>query len=127
MIKFMLNNIKSGLVVLGLFLMVGVLTLTSAFKSKPANSKDNNKLVVTWYYNSNSSASGDIIDGTKWTTSNPGLSGCVSSTTPPLPCSLNVPDNVTTSAQLDAYFTSQYSDNATTIKNAANSRREIPD
>lgn len=34
MIKFMFNNIKSGLVVLGLFLMVGILTLTFSFTTK---------------------------------------------------------------------------------------------
>lgn len=44
----MLNNLKSGLVVLGLFLMVGVLTLTFAF----TNAKSKSHAPVSTYYNS---------------------------------------------------------------------------
>lgn len=46
MIRIMMNNIKTGLVVLGLFLMVGVLTLTFAF----TDSKSANKGRVTHYF-----------------------------------------------------------------------------
>lgn len=107
--------------------LIAVVGLGLAFKPASNGKKADYKkrATVTWYYNSNSPSSSDITNGSLWTTTDPNHTGCGSANLA-LPCSLQVDDAVTTTAELDSYFTSQYSDDAAAIKADADSRRPIP-
>ncbi len=127
---------------IGTLVLVTIIYLGFAFKSgdiKPDgvntdNAKKHNSIkkshskkraTMTWYYNSNSSAPTSITNGSLWTTTDPGHTGCGSANLA-LPCSLQVDDAVTTTEELDSYFISEYSDDASAIKAAADSRRSVP-
>ncbi|MBE9597852.1 hypothetical protein [Pedobacter sp. MC2016-24] len=113
----------TGAIVAIAFVLTALITF--AFKAND-KSEASKRFTTTWYYNSDSDASGDITDGSKWIKVNPNHTGCVSANEA-LPCQLEVDNAVTNSSQLDAYFTTQYSDSPTAIKAAATSRRPMPD
>lgn len=115
---------RSFTVLIALILLGATATMV-AFKPAKHFSKVKGRATVTWFYNSNSSASSSITNGSLWTMTDPNHTGC-SSQNLELPCSIEVDEAVTNTSELDQYFTDVYSDNSATIKAEANSRREAP-
>lgn len=67
---------------------------------------------LTWYFTGDDPS--EITDASKWSDTNPGLSGC-SPTEEALPCELNTPTSVNSSTLLQLYFQNQYQNDANNI------------
>lgn len=75
---------------------------------------------MTWYFTGDDP--NEITDASKWTMTNPGLSGC-SSANLSLPCQLPTPEEVNDESALADHFDEVFKNDASSITAAATQRR----
>ncbi|RQO67595.1 hypothetical protein DBR43_24030 [Pedobacter sp. KBW06] len=121
----MKTNKKAWLSAMATIVLVAVIGLVFAFKPF---TKAKERAETRWYYTHPTSAASipaAILNGDNWAKEDPGnQTGCLALGN--IPCTLLVDASVMTSEDLEAYFLTEYSDNAVTILNNAESKKFAP-
>lgn len=108
-----------------LILMLGIGLLVNAMEKgeRKKETVETKTMMTTYHFIGNSTS--EILDGSKWTQSNPNNPSCDPLATD-LPCELAVDASVSSAEELEQYFDEEFDNDTSEITAAASSRKPQP-